>query len=117
MQAKDVLGRSGEDTAALHLQGIGCEIVARNWRCSEGEIDIIARDRNVLVICEVKTRSSSAFALPSDAVNRTKRDRLRRLAYLWLKDNPGAAEVRFDVISVLRDAGGQDTIEHLRDAF
>ena len=117
MRAKDVLGRSGEETAAEHLRASGCEILARNWRCTEGEIDIVARERAVLVICEVKTRSSALFGMPADAVTRTKRDRLRRLAYLWLQKNPGADEVRFDVISVLRDASGVDTIDHLRDAF
>lgn len=117
MRAKDVLGRSGEDTAARHLQDSGCEILARNWRCSEGEIDIVARDRDVLVICEVKTRSSAAFGLPVEAVTRTKADRLRRLACRWLQDNPGACEVRFDVISILRDAAGRDLVDHVRGAF
>ena len=117
MRAKDVLGRSGEDSAALHLQDAGCEILVRNWRCSEGEIDIIARERDVLVICEVKTRSSSLFGLPIEAVTRTKADRLRRLACRWLQEHPGAGEVRFDVVSVMRDADGHDVVEHVRGAF
>jgi putative endonuclease len=65
----------------------------------------------------VKTRSSTLFGFPFEAVTRTKQDRLRRLAYRWLRENPGAGDVRFDVVSVLRDPHGVDTVEHLRGAF
>ena len=118
MRAKDAVGRYGEDVAARHLQEAGLEIVARNWRCPEGEIDIVARERGVLVICEVKTRSTAAFGMPAEAVTRKKADRLRRLAYLWLEAHPaGGAEVRFDVVSVVRGATGASVVEHVRAAF
>ncbi len=60
MRAKDALGRYGEDVAARHLVDDGLVLLARNWRCAEGEIDIVARDGDVLVVCEVKTRRGDA---------------------------------------------------------
>lgn len=117
MRAKDAVGRYGEEVAARHLHEAGLEILARNWRCREGEIDIVARERDALVFCEVKTRSSVLFGLPAEAVTGRKRDRLRRLAYLWLQDHPGAPEIRFDVVSVLRPARGAAVVEHVRGAF
>jgi putative endonuclease len=118
VRAKDAVGRYGEDVAARHLTDAGLEIVERNWRCREGEIDIVARERSVLVFCEVKTRSSAAFGLPAEAVTRRKSDRLRRLAYLWMQAHPAPVEeVRFDVVSVLRAPAGAATVEHVRAAF
>jgi putative endonuclease len=118
VRAKDAVGRYGEDVAARHLTEAGLEIVARNWRCAEGEIDIVARERGALVICEVKTRSSERFGVPAEAITRRKADRLRRLAYLWLLEHPaGGAEVRFDVVSVMRAAAGAARVEHIRAAF
>lgn len=118
MRAKDAVGKYGEEVAARHLTDAGLEIVDRNWRCSDGEIDIIARDGDVLVICEVKTRSSVLFGLPAEAITGRKRDRMRRLAYRWLKENPlRPVEVRFDVVSVIRNDRGAATVEHLRAAF
>src|SRR3954453_46516 len=118
MAAKDGVGRYGEDVAVRHLTEAGLEILARNWRCADGEIDIIAREHDALVICEVKTRSSDRFGLPMEAVSRRKADRLRRLAYLWLQDHPaGGADVRFDVVSVLRSERGAAVVEHVRAAF
>ncbi|HEX4655308.1 MAG TPA: YraN family protein [Mycobacteriales bacterium] len=118
MAAKDGVGRYGEDVAVRHLEEAGLEILARNWRCSEGEIDIVARDRGVVVICEVKTRSGLGFGLPAEAITRRKADRLRRLAYHWLREHPArGADIRFDVISVLRAQRGAAVVEHLRAAF
>jgi putative endonuclease len=118
VRAKDAVGRYGEDVAARHLAEAGLEIVERNWRCGEGEIDIVARDGRVLVICEVKTRSSSAFGMPAEAVTRKKADKLRRLAYVWLQQHNGHVdEIRFDVVSVLRAPAGAAVVEHLRAAF
>lgn len=118
MRAKDAVGRYGEDVAVRHLEDAGLEIVARNWRCGEGEIDIVARERGALVICEVKTRSSDRFGVPAEAITRTKADRLRRLAFLWLQEHPaGGADVRFDVVSVTRSRVGAAVVEHLRAAF
>jgi putative endonuclease len=118
MRAKDALGQYGENVATRHLANAGLTILARNWRCPAGEIDIVARERDVVVICEVKTRSSVAFGTPIEAITRTKADRLRRLAMLWLRENPaGGADVRFDVVSVLLPTAGAPAVEHLRGAF
>ncbi len=115
MRAKDAVGRYGEQVAARHLQDSGLVILERNWRCRHGELDIVAREGPVLVICEVKTRSSVAFGDPAEAVVGAKAARLRRLAALWLDAHPGAwPEVRIDVVSVLRRRQGAAAVTHLR---
>ena len=118
MRAKDGVGRYGEDVAARYLAEHGYHVLARNWRCSAGEIDIVARDGAVLVICEVKTRSSVAFGLPSEAVTARKQAKLRELALHWLREHPAhGAAVRFDVASVLRPPSGPARISLVRGAF
>jgi putative endonuclease len=122
MRVKDAVGRHGEELAARHLEAAGLQILARNWRCREGELDIVARDGSVLVFAEVKTRSSLAFGLPAEAVNRAKSARIRQLALRWMmaqRDEPDPvfwSEVRFDVLSVVRGPGGFD-VTHLAGAF
>src|SRR5262249_60484238 len=76
--------RRGEQLAVEYLERAGLRILDRNWRCAEGEIDIVAAERQVLVICEVKTRSSTQYGSPFEAITRGKRARLRRLAVRWL---------------------------------
>jgi len=118
VRAKDAVGRYGEDVAARHLTDAGLQILTRNWRCPEGEIDIVAIERRALVFCEVKTRSSDRFGVPAEAVTRRKADQLRRLAYLYLQQHPaGGVEVRFDVVSVTRSVAGAAVVEHVRAAF
>jgi putative endonuclease len=96
------LGRSGEDAAAAWYEHDGYEVVARNWSCRQGEIDLIVRKARTVVFCEVKTRTSTAFGAPVEAITREKRDRLRRLAARWLADQLSPVrEIRFDVVSVL----------------
>lgn len=117
MLAKDQLGINGEDRAARHLESAGYRIVARNWRCSAGEIDIIAIDGRDLVIVEVKTRTSTAYGHPVDAVTFRKQRKLRELAVLWLQGYPHRGPVRFDVISVLCPRDSEPQIEHWQGAF
>ena len=113
--ANDALGRRGEDLAARHLAGDGYELLARNWRCSAGEIDIVASDGDVLVVVEVKTRTSTTFGTPADAITRRKASKLRELALTWLSEHPGAGRaVRFDVVGVLLPRNGPIRLEHLR---
>ena len=115
MKAKDALGRRGEQLAAQYLERAGFRILDRNWRCAEGELDIVAAERRVLVVCEVKTRSSDRYGSPLDAITRAKRSRLRRLAIRWLVAHGVLFdEVRIDVIGLLRDRSGQFTVEHVR---
>jgi putative endonuclease len=107
------LGASGEDAVAAWYEAHGYEVVARNWRCRDGELDLIVREGRRFVFCEVKTRTTDAFGTPVEAVTRDKQLRLRRLAARWLMDAPTRPrEIRFDVASV---TGG--TIEVLEGAF
>ncbi|GAC1324304.1 MAG: YraN family protein [Mycobacteriales bacterium] len=118
VRAKDAIGRYGEDVAARHLQQAGYELLDRNWRCPRGEIDIVARDGATLVFCEVKTRSSLDYGTPAEAVGPVKARRIRVVACQWLVANrPAYAELRFDVVSVLRQRRGAALVEHLRGAF
>ena len=106
------LGAVGEDRAAAWYRGHGYTLLARNWRCREGEIDLICALGRTLVICEVKTRSSLAYGHPAEAVTPAKQRRLRTLARLWLAAGgaPFAPHaIRFDVAAVL--PGEVDVIE------
>ncbi|PZS22357.1 MAG: YraN family protein [Acidimicrobiales bacterium] len=89
--------------AAAWYSARGYEVVARNWRCREGELDLVVRYGRVFVFCEVKTRSSDAFGAPVEAITRAKQVRLRHLAARWLEDEAPvqARQIRFDVASVL----------------
>ncbi|MGI8901631.1 MAG: YraN family protein [Nocardioides sp.] len=109
------LGAYGEACAARYLTGLGMTVLDRNWRCDQGEIDLILRDGHVLVICEVKTRTSDRFGHPLEAVNERKAARLRRLAARWLADHAlRPPEVRLDLVGVLAPPGGDVTLEHVR---
>jgi putative endonuclease len=115
MHPKDALGRQGEELAAEYLIKSGFRILDRNFRCAEGEIDIVAADRRDLVACEVKTRSGIRFGTPAEAVNRQKLRRLRRLAAVWSSSHGlFFDQLRVDVVGVLRSPSGEFTIEHLR---
>lgn len=118
-QHKDALGQWGEELAARHLQAAGLELLARNWRCREGELDAVARDVDgTVVFVEVKTRSTEAFGQPSEAVSRAKAARVRALACRWLAEHPASgAPLRFDVVSVVRRPGEAPRLRHLRGAF
>ncbi len=116
MGAKDVLGRDGEQAAVTYLEGCGFRILDRNWRCADGEIDIVAVERHTFVVCEVKTRSGTRYGTPLDAVGQAKRRRLRRLAALWLSAHGTRFDqIRIDVLGLLRDEAGGFTIEHVRE--
>jgi putative endonuclease len=88
--------------------------VARNWRCRDGELDLILRQGRTFIFCEVKSRTTDAFGMPAEAVTRQKRARIRRLAARWLEhDAPmRAREIRFDVAAIL----GQE-LEIIEGAF
>ena len=104
------LGAQGEAQAAAWYEANGYEVVARNWRCRDGEIDLIVRRARTIVFCEVKTRTSDAFGSPAEAVTRAKRDRLRHLAAAWLDEAPiRPSGIRFDVAAIL--AGELEVIE------
>jgi putative endonuclease len=108
------LGRFGEDLAVRYLREQGMEILDRNWRCEHGEVDVVARDGDCLVICEVKTRVPSRFGDPVEAVTGAKAMRLRRLAGAYLSAHAcGAGRVRVDVIGILCPPGGPPVLRHV----
>jgi len=115
MAAKDEVGRYGEDVAARTLADQGWHVLARNWRCAEGELDIVAIDDGALVAVEVKTRRTSTFGSPQEAVTRSKLHRIRRLVAAWLASQPNSyPSVRVDVMAVTVARAGAAKIEHLR---
>ncbi|MCU1469828.1 MAG: YraN family protein [Glaciihabitans sp.] len=118
MAAKDELGRRGEKLAADHLIAAGLEIVDRNWRCPQGEIDVVATEGSELVFVEVKTRTSVAFGHPLEAITVRKLARLRRLAAAWCEAHPGSHDrIRIDAIGIIAPTHGLVEIEHLRRVF
>ncbi|MFB7676297.1 YraN family protein [Kitasatospora purpeofusca] len=132
------LGRYGESVAARRLAEEGLRILDRNWRCVEGELDIVALDGDTVAVCEVKTRSERSFQQPSEAIDAIKADRLRRLAERWMSERwpghfarlagpeyrPGATDppwapvppggVRIDLVAVINRVRGAATVDHLR---
>ncbi|MEE4490662.1 YraN family protein [Streptomyces sp. NPDC050529] len=116
MNARGALGRYGEDLAARLLTDAGMSVLERNWRCRAGEIDIVAKDGDALVICEVKTRREGAFEHPMAGVTPAKADRLRRLAELWLARHggPPPGGVRIDLVGVVLPRRGAPLAEHAR---
>ncbi len=101
--ARQKLGAHGERLAARRYEAAGYSVVARNWRCTEGELDLVLRGDDVLVFAEVKTRSSARFGVPAEAVTPAKQRRIRRLAHRFCADSGVRARtVRFDVVSILR---------------
>jgi putative endonuclease len=109
------LGNYGERLAERHLVGLGMLVLDRNWRCAMGELDLVLREGSVLVVCEVKTRTSVEFGTPHEAVTEAKLQRLRRLAARWLSEHDVHAHgVRIDVVAVLRPRRGPSVIDHVR---
>ena len=109
------LGAYGETLAERHLTEQGMVVLDRNWRCPAGEIDLVLRDGDVLVVCEVKTRSSDACGPPIAAVTSVKLQRLHALAMFWIEERGiRPRDVRFDVVSVLRPAKGPSVVEHVQ---
>ena len=107
------LAAHGEEAVAGWYLSSGYEVLARNWRCPQGELDLVLRHGDLIVFCEVKTRTSATFGAPVEAVTRAKQTRIRRLAGRYLEDGSEHAGIlRFDVASVL---GG--VVEVVEGAF
>jgi putative endonuclease len=114
----DAVGSYGERVAVQALIAAGMQVLDRNWRCTVGELDVVALDGNTIVFCEVKTRRSDNLGVPAEAVGPVKVRRLRRAATLWLAAHPAVrGQVRFDVISVRPNRRGAASLDHLRGAF
>ncbi|MDO4540494.1 MAG: YraN family protein [Syntrophomonadaceae bacterium] len=114
---KQALGRQGEELAASYLQAQGYLILTRNYRCREGEIDIICEVGRTLVFVEVKTRRSLTFGSPEEAVTLRKQDTIRRVAMHWLREQQMyRRDLRFDVVSILL-TGEEPKLSHIKNAF
>lgn len=116
------IGALGEDMAARYLESEGYEVVARNWRCPMGEVDIVARgsDPRQAILVEVKTRrvpEVGAPVAPELAVGPKKRARYRTMALVYLSLNSEVCSVRFDVVGVGIAPTGESKVRHLADAF
>jgi putative endonuclease len=117
--ARRTLGDAGEDLVARWYADAGYRVLDRNWRCREGELDVVLARGQVLVFCEVKTRRTTAFGIPAEAVTATKQRRLRTLAMRWLDEHPAARArtLRFDVASVMAPRDGEVVIDVIEAAF
>jgi putative endonuclease len=112
------LGNAGEDAVAAWYTAAGYRVIDRNWRCREGELDVVVAKGDTLVFCEVKTRASTRFGAPVEAVTATKQRRLRTLATRWLAEHDVRRRtLRFDVASVMCSSDGQLAVEVLEDVF
>jgi len=113
---KQELGTKGENLAVSYLLEKGFRIIARNFRCRLGEIDIIAQKGDYLVFVEVRTRSSRAYGLAQESISRAKVNKLRQLAEFYLAGHPRQGLfIRFDVVAVDWFAGAE--ITHIENAF
>jgi putative endonuclease len=113
---RKALGDFGERAAARFLLDRGMTVLDRNWRCDQGELDIVAYDGTDLVVCEVKTRTSGRYGTPFEAVTEDKAFRLRRLGWRWATTHPKAPRydrLRVDVLAVTAGPRGAAEIEHV----
>ena len=120
MGKSNLSGAWGEALAAKYLQKKRYKIVATNYRCRFGEIDLIATDRKYLVFVEVKLRKSDKFASAHEFVDNRKQDRIRTTASFYLSEFPTSLQPRFDVIEIYAPQGTQTLhpeIHHMEDAF
>lgn len=118
MAAKDDLGRAGEERAARHLTDTGYTVLDRNWRCRDGELDIVAAHGDTLVAVEVKTRRGEGFGHPFEAIRGDKRERLARLIVAWAVTHPDIARgraLRVDAIALIGPNPATARLEHLTD--
>ena len=118
MAMKDELGRAGEDRAAGYFATGGYEILARNWRCRAGEIDLVVADATHVVVVEVKTRRAEGFGHPFEAIDGRKRARLWRLAAAWAaanRDSVQGRRLRIDAVALTGPDPRTARLEHIVD--
>jgi len=110
------LGNRGESLSEKYLIEIGYQILERNWRFSRAEVDIIAKEDEILVFVEVKTRSSELFGKPEESISPQKEVLLKDAAAVYMEQISHEWEIRFDIISVVIKGNGY-SINHFKDAF
>ncbi|HEY8217088.1 MAG TPA: YraN family protein [Acidimicrobiia bacterium] len=112
------LGTDGETLAASWYESAGYVVLDRNWRCRDGELDLVVAGPDVVVFCEVKTRRGDGFGVPAEAVTAAKQRRIRALGARWLRERGvRVRHVRFDVVAVLARRGSRPVIDVISDAF
>ncbi|MDO5534182.1 MAG: YraN family protein [Propionibacteriaceae bacterium] len=116
MDPRRITGDRGEDLAAQYLTQRGWQVLERNWRTTEGEIDLVCRDpEGVVVVCEVKTRRGLGYGSPLEAITHTKARRLRRLAAAYARQHAGPVpSLRVDAVGILWHPDGTAAIQHVR---
>lgn len=116
--ARQALGLYGENVAARHLTDKGLALVERNWRCDEGEIDLVLRDGSTLVVCEVKTRTSIEVGTPHEAITDEKLARQKRLGERWAAERGVRPDgTRVDLVAVLRPRRGPAQVDHVAGLY
>lgn len=111
-------GAQGEDLAARYLRNQGLVLLSRNWRCHEGELDLVATDRRKLIVCEVKTRTTTDYGHPAEAVTPEKANRIRRLSRRWrAAHHVRWCPERFDIIAITWPRNAEPTLQHFPAAF
>lgn len=111
----NALGDFGQQRAERHLVDLGMVVLDRNWRCRQGELDLVLRDGSTLVACEVKTRTDTRFGHPLAAITPEKFARLRRLISIWAAEHEIRCRgIRIDAVAVLRPVRGPIVVEHVR---
>lgn len=116
MDERRGVGRRGEDLAARYVERFGWAVLARNWRCRYGEIDLICREPDgTVVVCEVKARSGRGYGGPLEAITHAKSRRLRQLTAAWAREQPDPVPaLRIDAIGVVWHPDGTATVSHER---
>lgn len=112
------LGRKGEQLAKEYLEKLGYKVLAENYRCPYGEIDLIAQKQNAITFVEVKFRSSLDYGFPQESVVKRKQAKIRKVATTYLKNQRlwGKVDCHLDVLAIYEDKG-KLVVEHIRDAF
>lgn len=112
------LGEKGEKAAQMFMQDRGMEIVDTNWKCSYGEVDIVALDEDTLVFCEVKTRRTTSAGIPEEAVTLAKQKRYSNIARVYTsRCELKYKEIRFDVMGIYALNESQALLRYARNAF
>lgn len=117
MARHNELGNEGELMARSHLEKEGYIILDSNWRSKHKEIDIVAKDGNILVIVEVKSRKQDTLTDPEDAVDNKKIRNLVYAAETYVKSHNLDIDIRFDIITIYIDSKGNYSVNHIKDAF
>lgn len=108
-------GERGEALAARYLEEQGLVVLDRNWRCPDGELDLVLTDRRKIIICEVKTRTSDHYGTPAEAVDDAKAARIRKLGRQWRTQHQlNNVETRYDLVSILWPPGDTPQVNHLK---